>query len=122
MPRHVRHRHHGQPICGIPDPVCLFPIFLQGLWSIDLKSIFAKKVIGLTTLSSISISEVALVLYFWPVTVVVGSLFLTASMYTLLGLGQAYIEGRLFKQTVRDYLTIAVVVLVAMFFATRWSG
>ena len=39
--------------------------------------------------------EIALSLYFWPVTVVVGSLFLTIAVYMLLGLANEKIEGRL---------------------------
>ena len=66
--------------------------------------------------------EIALSLYFWPVTVVVGSLFLTIAVYMLLGLGQAKIEGRLFSQTVREYLIVGVLVFIGMFFATRWGG
>ena len=66
--------------------------------------------------------EISLLLYFWPVTVVVGSIFLTIGMYVLLGLGQASLEGRLFKATIREYLTIGIVVFLAMLFAPKWGG
>jgi len=53
--------------------------------------------------------------------VVVGSLFLTGIEYVLLGLGQAKLEGRLFSQTVREYLLIGLMVFIGMFFATHWG-
>jgi hypothetical protein len=63
-----------------------------------------------------------MMLYFWPVSVVVGSLFLTVAVYVLLGLGQAKIEGRLFKQTVYEYLTVGIVVFLLMLLSTSWKG
>jgi hypothetical protein len=61
-------------------------------------------------------------IFFWPTSVVVGSLFLTIALYLLLGLGQAKLEGRLFSQTVREYLTLGILVFLGMFLATRWGG
>jgi hypothetical protein len=65
--------------------------------------------------------EIAALLFFWPVTVVVGSLFLTVGIYMLIGLGQALWEGRLFSQTLREYLLMVMLVFVGMFIATKWG-
>lgn len=99
-----------------------FFLFLQGFWSINLKKEPSMSIVWSSIVSSIAIGEVALGLYFWPVTVVVGSLFLTIAVYILLGLGQAKLEARLFKQTVREYLTLGILVFLGMLIATRWSG
>lgn len=98
------------------------PLFLQGYWSIPLEKEFFKDLLVMSLVSSLVVGEVATTLYFWPVTVVVGSLFLTVSVYTILGLGQAHLEGRLFSQTVREYLLVAVFVFFGMFLATSWGG
>lgn len=99
-----------------------FPVLLQGFWSVTLEKEFNKQVFLLSFVSSLVMGELAVVLFFWPVTVVVGSLFYTVAAYILLGLGQAKLEGRLFAQTVRDYLLVGLAVIVGMFFATRWGG
>lgn len=98
-----------------------FPLFWQGLWvsSIDLG--IDRNLVVMASVFSLVLAEVFLVLFFWPVTVVVGSLFLTTVMYILLGLGQARIEQRLFPQTVREYLTLGLLVLFGMLLATRWA-
>jgi hypothetical protein len=98
-----------------------FPLFYQSYWSVSLKKIFDREILLTSLVSSLVIGEVSLSLYFWPVTVVVGSLFLTVAGYVLLGLGQAKLEGRLFSQTVREYLILATLVFIGMFFATRWG-
>lgn len=99
-----------------------FPLFIQGLWSIPLNKKLSKDVFTLSLISSFIIGEIAVSLFFWPVTVVAGSLFLTISVYVLLGLGQAKLEGRLFTQTVREYLFLAIIVFFGMFLVTSWGG
>ncbi|HEX6976735.1 MAG TPA: hypothetical protein VF185_00040 [Patescibacteria group bacterium] len=100
-----------------------FALFLQGFWIsvLEQKNILASKTFFYTLISSLGIGEIAVLLFFWPVTVVVGSLFLTVGVYMLLGLGQAKLEGRLFKATVREYLTVGLVVFITMLFATHWG-
>lgn len=98
-----------------------FLLFLQGLWASDLDQKLSLEIVQKTLVLAFGTAQVAALLFFWPVTVVVGSLFLTVAVYVLLGLGQASIEGRLFKTTVREYLTIGIVVFIAMFFATNWG-
>jgi hypothetical protein len=99
-----------------------FLLYLQGFWAVPLEKHISKNVLLLTLVSSLEMGQIALGLYFWPVTVVVGSLFLTVIVYVLLGLGQAKLENRLFHQTIREYLTIGVVVFIGMFLATTWAG
>lgn len=99
-----------------------FPLFFQSYWSIPLQTKPSKDVISISIISSLIMGEIAVSLYFWPVTVVVGSLFFTVACYMLLGLGQAKLEGRLFLQTIREHLLLGAFVFIGMFFATRWGG
>lgn len=99
-----------------------FPLYLQGFWSVVLDSENTKKLIVLSLISSLLTAELSAAIYFWPVTIVVGSLFLTASFYMLLGLGQAKLEGRLFKTTIREHLVVGILIFAAMFISTHWGG
>ena len=103
--------------------VCIisFPLFLQGFWSVILEKNFSKDMFVQSLVATLVMVETAAILFFWPVTVVVGSLFLTVTFYILLGLGQSKIEGRLFPVTVREHLVVGVLVFIAMFFATHWG-
>jgi hypothetical protein len=118
-------------ILSVKTEICLllpfvfvvsFLLYFQGYWSMLLETNFSKDLVILSGVSSLLTMEVAAALYFWPVTVVVGSLFLTVTFYMLLGLGQAKVDGRLFSSTVREHLVVGVLVFVAMFFATHWGG
>lgn len=99
-----------------------FPLFVQGFWSVILEKEFSKQIFNLATVSTLVMVETAAALFIWPVTVVVGSLFLTVTFYMSLGLGQNKLEGRLFSSTVREHLTVGILVFLAMFFATHWGG
>jgi hypothetical protein len=99
-----------------------FPLFLQGYWTVPLSTKISKQLISMSAIAALIIGEVAISLFFWPVTVVVGSLFLTVTAYMLLGLGQSKLEARLFVQTIREYLFVGALVFIGMFFATRWGG
>ncbi|OGM76630.1 hypothetical protein A2210_01710 [Candidatus Woesebacteria bacterium RIFOXYA1_FULL_40_18] len=98
-----------------------FPLFMEGLWTIPLETVFSKNIFNMSLIFALIITETGIALFFWPVTVVVGSLFLTGAVYVLLGLGQAKLEGRLFPQTVREYLVVGILVFIGMFFATHWG-
>ena len=101
---------------------CSFLLLSQGFWAIPLETSFSRQLFSLAAVSSLVLAELAIAIFFWPTSVVVGSLFLTIALYLLLGLGQAKLEGRLFAQTVREYLTLGVLVFLGMFLATRWGG
>jgi len=109
-------------VTSLLSSIVSIPLFLQGFWTIPLERKFSKDLIMMSLVASIIVGEVALSLFFWPVTVVVGSLFLTVAAYMLLGLGQAKLEARLFAQTVREYLFVGAFVFIGMFFATHWGG
>jgi len=99
-----------------------FLLYIQGYWTMLLETKLSKDLIIISAVSSLLTMEVAAALYFWPVTVVTGSLFLTVTFYMLLGIGQAKLDGRLFLSTIREHLTVGVLVFIAMFFATHWGG
>jgi len=99
-----------------------FPLFFQGYWSIPLKREYSNELMKYSIISAISIGEIALALFFWPTTVIVGSLFLTIFCYMLLGMGQAKLEGRLFPQTIKEHLLVGTLVFIGMFMVTHWDS
>ena len=101
--------------------VVSFPIFLQGFWAVILEKEFVPEIFSLSIVSTLIMVETAVALFFWPVSVVVGSLFLTVTCYMMLGLGQSKLEGRLFSSTTREHITVGALVFIAMFFATHWG-
>lgn len=99
-----------------------FPLYLQGLWSVKPSEVVGKNILIYSLSFSYINGLITFFTHFWPVSLVVGSLMLTALSYILLGLGQAKVEARLFKKTVREYLSIGVVVFFVAVLVTSWRG
>jgi len=97
-----------------------FLLSIQALWTSRVSRELERVVLLYSLVFSYALPAVAALLFFWPVSVVVGSLFLTVGMYVLLGLGQARIEGRLFANTSREYIIVGLMVFLAMILATAW--
>jgi hypothetical protein len=98
------------------------PLLVQGLWAGKLTTTVPRKIWTYSLVFSYGVAATSSVLYFWPVSVVVGSLFMTGVVYVLLGLGQAKLDARLFKQTMREYVVVGVAVFLATLFTTHWRG
>lgn len=99
----------------------VFPLVLNSLWSVKLESQISKKVLTYSLVVALVLTEIALAISFWPVSVWVASLFLVTVMYVFLGLLQHHLQDRLFENTLREYVGVGVFVLVLMIFFTQWK-
>ncbi len=99
-----------------------FPLVLQSVWSIELDERVNPRLILWSAVVSAVLGEIGFMISLWPVTVVVASLFLTTVLYVLLGFLQAELVGRLFARTVKEYLLVGLVVLLAVYLSSKWGG
>ena len=101
---------------------CTLPLGLQGLWSVTLEENLHRKTLGYTFFLALAVSQIALVLSFWPLTITMASLALTTVFYVLLGIAQADLQERLFRQTIYEYLGFGLLVLLTLVLTTRWGA
>lgn len=99
-----------------------FLLFLQGLWSTNLESRISKKILFYSLLLAFIIAQITFVLSFWPLTITLRSVAITTFSYVLLGLSQADFQERLFKQTIWEYSSVGILILMILVFTTRWGG
>jgi len=99
-----------------------FPLLLQGLWVVRLEDRLSKHVLFASLILAMLISQIALILSFWPLIVSIASICLATALYVLLGLYQYYLMRRLFRQEIVSYNTIGLVVFITMIFFTSWRG
>lgn len=97
-------------------------VFVQSLWSVELEKELDQKTRFYSLVLALTLGQFTFAISFWPVSVALASLFLTAVTYVLLGLAQAEFAGRLFKKTVREYLAVGIGVFVTLLLTTRWGG
>lgn len=99
----------------------IFLLSLQSLWCIRLKPYFDRKLIVYSFLVSFTVGQLAFVLSFWPMQLASIALLTTVSFYVLVGVIQQYFLDRLFRDTVREYITVFIFTLLVAFFTTRWG-
>lgn len=102
--------------------VTVFLLFLPAVWVTNLSRKISRDVVIHSVAYSYIIGLFTGMLYFMPVSVVIASILLTVSLYVILGLAQAHHEGRLFKETAREYLIVGFLVFLTMILSTSWRG
>jgi len=104
--------------------VVVFPLFMQGLWCSTLEDGISRKVFGYTVMASVLVTQMALVLSFWLVDVAMGSIFMSMTVYVLLGMYQHKLEGRLFQKTIQEYIGFGLIVffIVSVTVLLKWSA
>lgn len=98
-----------------------FLIFLHGCWAATLEEKIGSRLLLYSLVLSLGIGEIGMAISFWPVSVTLGSVFLTSVVYVCLGLAQAKLSDRLFKSTIREYLAVGVAVFFVLLFYTSWG-
>jgi hypothetical protein len=98
------------------------PLLFQALWAIILPEKLEERLIFYSLGLSLLIGEIAFFLAFWPVTSLVGSIFLSSVFYVLLGMGQRHFDQRLFKKEIYEFIIVGTSMFLLMFFATKWGG
>jgi len=88
-----------------------FPLILHTIWSHTLESDFRSH-LDWVSLIALCIAETALVLWFWSTTPTIIALFLTCLFYILVGISQIWLDKRLFKGVMWEYIWVAVIVFI----------
>jgi hypothetical protein len=99
-----------------------FPLLLQAVWSTKLEDRLTIVSLSFGFILSLIQAEGALLFSFWPISVAVRSLALTTMAYVSFGLVQHYLDERLFPKTIREYVSVGLVVLLVIILTTRWTG
>ena len=114
-------RLHALPSMVIIGGISGVLVF-QILWSIDLNPKVSPKLIHLTTALILVFMELSWVLSFWSVKSTIKALFLTTFFYSLVGITQQYLVERLYKKTIIEFASVAVIVGFVLFLTTNWRG
>lgn len=99
--------------------VISFCLSLQLYWSVKMPMEFDREIYIYAVLTAMVIGEAALVFSFTPVAPTILALFLAASYYSLSALIYSFMDQRLFKETVREYIFVWVFVFIITVLSIR---
>lgn len=99
--------------------VFTFLLVMHSVWSHTLEGNIRFH-LEWVLLISICITEIAFALWFWTAAPTMIGLFLTGLFYMLVGISQVWLDRRLFKSVMWEYIWVAVIVfLVFVTFSSR---
>ena len=101
--------------------VLTFLLSFQSLWVYALDKSLIPTVFFFSLFTAISIMQLALVLTIWPVTAAIYSLFITGIFYTYSGLSQSWIEKRLFKGVLWEYIWVGFLSIFFLIVFSKWG-
>jgi hypothetical protein len=109
-------------INGIVVFVTTLPLIFQMLWSVRLDLQQYNRELGSYSLIIAGVmGELAMLVSFIPFRSSVGSMLLASCYYAIVGLTSAYMDNRLFKSVVREYvLALVVVIFVSLLTVLQW--
>ncbi|MEK7092111.1 MAG: hypothetical protein AAB907_00640 [Patescibacteria group bacterium] len=71
---------------------------------------------------SLCLLEVGVLLWFWPTTPTVVAIFLTGFFYTIVGISHVWLEKRLFRGVIWEYVWVSVLMFAILIVSTSWQG
>lgn len=98
-----------------------FPLILQILWSVNMEKV-DPHILIYTFILSLAIGESAIALSFWPLVPTIWSLLLSTIIYVFVAIVTEFMRGRINRRLVMEYASVAGILILFSFFATKWAG
>lgn len=99
-----------------------FLMAIQFLWSyVGERDQGGREVSIFSAILAIMMTELACVLTLWPVTPAIYAIFLTGIFYTYSGLSHIWIERRLFKGILWEYVWVGILSILFLVIFSKWG-
>ncbi len=92
---------------------------MHAVWSYTLEKTIRKDFLW-TSIITLCLIELSVILWFWPATPTVLALFLTSIWYVLVGLSHMWLDKRLFRNVMWEYMWVAVIAFSVLISFTTW--
>ncbi len=107
-------------INGLGVGIVIFPLALQFLWTIKLDLSLDRQALLHAGFIAFVMFQLAMLLSFVPFRSSIAALLLSAGYYSFTGLTTAYLDSRLFKNTIREYVFVLSFVLAIAVLTLNW--
>ncbi len=106
-------------ITAILIAVFSFLFLIHAIWTYTFEKDIRKDSIWLITFTA-CFTELATLLWFWPTSSTFTALFMTAAFYTLVGLSHVWLDKKLFKGVLWEYVWVACFAFFILIWFTQW--
>ncbi|HVZ11969.1 MAG TPA: hypothetical protein VG965_02975 [Patescibacteria group bacterium] len=99
-----------------------FLLIFQSMWTYVLKRDFASDILALSLLIGFATSQLSLILSIWPINPAIYSIFITGMFYAYSGLCHAWVEKRLFRNVLWEYVWVGLLAILILILFSRWGS
>lgn len=99
-----------------------FFLIFQSLWVMELTEKASRRVLVITAVLTLVLSEFSFMVSLWPAQPLMRSLFISSLFYSLTGMTQQYVVERMYKKTVIEFLIVTVVIFVIFLATSSWRS
>lgn len=103
----------------------IFALTFQSLWTAKLESKITKNLLLYSFIVSFCIAELVGCLSFWPIfkstPLAITALFISSTYYCLVGIIQQYMTGRMFINTIKEYVGSFAIMFLLLLVTTKWG-
>ncbi len=97
------------------------PLVYVSLWSVQLAQEVRREELILAGTLTLIVSEIAMILTFFPFSVWNAALLVMSVLYIGVGIAQSHLEGRLFNNILREYSVVALLVGLLFLILVPWK-
>lgn len=97
-------------------------LIAHSLWIYTLEKKVNKESLYWIVFLTIVLVELSLILWFWPTNPTVIALFFAGFLYAIVGLSHVWMEKKLFKRVLWEYIWVGAIVLFILLFFTSWRA
>lgn len=97
-----------------------FLLMYHAIWTYTLQKMSYSILIWVLGLT-LCLFELAVVIWFWPASPTIIAIFLSGYFYTIVGLSHVWLEKRLFKGVLLEYMWVAAIAFFALLLFTSWG-
>lgn len=115
MSFHFTYLVNGVLVGGI---TFIFAVYF--FWTINLKLYLDKEVLQYAGFIALILTEIAILFSFVPINPSIFSLFLVACYYVATGLIHAFLNKSLYKEIIREYLIVFIIILLINLITIEW--
>lgn len=106
-------------------PLVILPLSflmnIQSIWTYSLDTSQVKAIALFSAVIAFSILQLSYVLVLWPVNASIYALFLTGVFYTYSGLCHAWLERRLFRGILWEYVWVGFISVLFLVIFSKWG-
>lgn len=96
------------------------PLSMQLFWTLNPVHEFKKDLISMGALTGILVFQLITIISFMPLKPSIAALAVTACYYSLTGILYHYLDDRLFKKVIREYIFVVIFVIILVLLTIQW--